>query len=59
MRFYEPAEYQLCYYYKRIENADQEDGCPVRECIYTFVNASRGNLEIQNIFRDSCVGSVY
>lgn len=39
MRFYEPSAYQPYYHCKRIENTDQEDGYPVREGIYTFVNA--------------------
>jgi ubiquinone/menaquinone biosynthesis C-methylase UbiE len=38
MRFYEPADYQPCYYCKKIEAVEQEKEYPIREGIYTFEN---------------------
>ena len=37
MRFYEPADYQPCYYCKRIGELEQNE-YPIREGIYTFEN---------------------
>ena len=36
MRFFEPAEYQPCYYCKRIESFQENKEYPVREGIYTY-----------------------